>query len=107
MDAADLRSHCLTFCDALHAHHEGEDNTLFPHLGTETLELAETLTRLQAEHRVVARLLERIRRLLDHGGTGIGEELDQRATDLEAHLDYEEEQLVPILNRMLTLPEEV
>ncbi|MEV6034515.1 hemerythrin domain-containing protein [Nonomuraea sp. NPDC052116] len=107
MDAADLRSHCLTFCDALHAHHEGEDNTLFPHLGTEHVELAETLTRLQAEHRVVARLLKRIRRLLDHGGTGIGEELDRLATELEAHLDYEEEQLVPILNRMLTLPEEV
>ncbi|GAA3164171.1 hemerythrin domain-containing protein [Nonomuraea salmonea] len=30
MDAADLRTHCLTFCDALHAHHEGEDGALFP-----------------------------------------------------------------------------
>ncbi|WP_327589592.1 hemerythrin domain-containing protein [Nonomuraea sp. NBC_00507] len=105
--AADLRTHCLTFCDALHAHHEGEDNALFPHLGTEHPELAETLTRLRSEHRVVARLVERIRRLLDHGGTGIGEELDRLAIELEAHLDYEEAQLVPILNKMLTLPEEV
>lgn len=105
--AADLRTHCLTFCDSLHAHHEGEDNALFPHLWTEHPELAETLTRLRSEHQVVARLLERIRRLLDHGGTGIGEELDRLATELEAHLDYEEEQLVPILNKLLTLPEEV
>jgi hypothetical protein len=55
----------------------------------------------------VARLIERIRRLLDHGGTGISEEIDRLATELEAHLDYEEDQLVPILNKMLTLPEEV
>ncbi|MGW4664904.1 hemerythrin domain-containing protein [Streptosporangium sandarakinum] len=105
--AVDLRTYCLTFCDALHAHHEGEDNALFPHLGTEYPELAETLTRLRSEHRVVARLMERIRQLLDHDGTAIGEELDRLATELEAHLDYEEKQLVPILNKMLTLPEEV
>jgi iron-sulfur cluster repair protein YtfE (RIC family) len=105
--AVDLRTHCLAFCDALHAHHEGEDSSLFPHLGTEHPELAEALTRLRSEHRVVARLMERIRRLLDHGGTEIGEELDRLATELEAHLDYEEEQLVPVLNKMLTLPEEV
>jgi len=103
----DLRTHCLTFCDALHAHHEGEDNALFPHLGTEHPELAETLSRLRSEHRVVARLMEQIRQLLDHDGTEIGEELDRLATELEAHLDYEEEQLVPILNKMITLPEEV
>ncbi|GII78601.1 hypothetical protein Sru01_35830 [Sphaerisporangium rufum] len=105
--AADLRTHCLAFCDALHAHHEGEDNALFPHLDAGHPELAETLTRLRSEHRVVARLVERIRRLLDHGGPGIGAELDRLAAELEAHLDYEEEQLVPILNEMVTLPEEV
>ncbi|SEU34711.1 hemerythrin domain-containing protein [Nonomuraea wenchangensis] len=105
--AVDLRTHCLTFCDALHAHHEGEDNALFPHLGSEHPELAETLARLRSEHQVVARLMERIRQLLDHDGTAIGEELDRLATELEAHLDYEEKQLVPILNKMLTLPEEV
>lgn len=104
---ADLRTHCLAFCDALHEHHEGEDDALFPHLGAEHPELAEVLTRLRSEHRVVARLMERIRRSADHGGVGVGEELDRLATELEAHLDYEEEQLVPVLNTMLTLPEEV
>ncbi|TDC08959.1 hypothetical protein E1267_08965 [Nonomuraea longispora] len=50
---ADLRTHCLAFCDALHLHHEGEDRRLFP------------------------------------------------------HLDHEEEQLVPVLNRLLDLPDDV
>ncbi|GGP84974.1 hemerythrin domain-containing protein [Streptosporangium pseudovulgare] len=104
---ADLRTHCLTFCDALHAHHEGEDGALFPHLRTEHPELAETLDRLREEHRTVARLISRIRSLLDEGGQGVGDELDRLAEELEAHLDYEEEQLVPVLNRMATLPDDV
>ncbi|GAA2215765.1 hypothetical protein GCM10009850_112330 [Nonomuraea monospora] len=102
---ADLRTHCLAFCDALHLHHEGEDGTLFPHLGAEHPELAGALTRLRAEHQVVSRLMSRVRALLDAGGDGVRAELDRLATELESHLDYEEEQLVPILNRMLTLPE--
>ncbi|MEV0619106.1 hemerythrin domain-containing protein [Nonomuraea sp. NPDC050404] len=104
---ADLRTHCLAFCDALHLHHEGEDNALFPHLGTEHPELAGVLARLRAEHQVVGGLLARIRRVLEGGGEEVGEEIDQLATRLEAHLDYEEEQLVPVLNKMLTLPDDV
>ncbi|WP_431910391.1 hemerythrin domain-containing protein [Nonomuraea jabiensis] len=103
----DLRTHCLAFCDALHAHHEGEDGALFPHLASEHPELAQALERLRAEHVVVARLMERIRLLLDQGGEGVEAELDHLARELEAHLDYEEEQLVPILNTMDTLPDEV
>jgi iron-sulfur cluster repair protein YtfE (RIC family) len=101
----DLRTHCLAFCDALHAHHEGEDAVLFPHLGAEYPELREVLTRLGTEHRVVARLISRIRDL--QGGDEVGAELDRLADELEAHLDYEEEQLVPLLNQMTTLPEGV
>ncbi|MEV4356296.1 hemerythrin domain-containing protein [Nonomuraea sp. NPDC049625] len=103
----DLRTHCLAFCDALHAHHEGEDGALFPHLAGEHPELAEALERLRAEHVVVARLMERIRVLLNEDGDGVAAELDRLARELEAHLDYEEEQLVPILNTMETLPDEV
>ncbi|MGN9845537.1 hemerythrin domain-containing protein [Nonomuraea sp. H19] len=102
---ADLRTHCLAFCDALHAHHEGEDSGLFPHLGGEHPALAEVLDRLRAEHRVVTQLMERIRKLLDGGGEGIEDELGRLAGELEAHLDYEEAHLVPILNEMTTLPE--
>ncbi|MEW9553055.1 hemerythrin domain-containing protein [Nonomuraea sp. NPDC050783] len=112
LPGGDLRTHCLAFCDALHAHHEGEDNALFPHLATEHPALADVLERLRAEHRVVSRLMDRIRRLLDGDGTkdasgDVADELARLADELEAHLDYEEEQLVPVLNRMTTLPENV
>lgn len=102
--APELREHCLAFCDALHAHHEGEDSVLFPHLDGEHPELAEVLARLRAEHHVVAGLLARVR-ALSGAGDGVREELDRLATELEAHLDYEEEQLVPLLNRLTTVPE--
>ncbi|MFF0860182.1 hemerythrin domain-containing protein [Nonomuraea sp. NPDC003560] len=100
----DLRTHCLAFCAALHAHHEGEDAVLFPHLAAERPELADVLARLGAEHRVVARLVARVR---DLAGTdaSAGDELDRLAAELEAHLDYEEEQLVPLLNGMTSMPE--
>ncbi|MBT2233947.1 hemerythrin domain-containing protein [Nonomuraea sp. NEAU-A123] len=101
-----LREHCLTFCDALHAHHTGEDGVLFPHLEGAHPELAEVLARLRAEHQVVARLLARIRELPDGGDTDdVGAELDRLSRELEAHLDYEEEQLVPLLNAMTDFPE--
>ncbi|MER6578702.1 hemerythrin domain-containing protein [Nonomuraea sp. NPDC001023] len=103
-DGFDLRTHCLAFCDALHAHHEGEDAVLFPHLAAERPELADVLARLGAEHRVVARLVARVRDLAGAGASA-GDELDRLAAELEAHLDYEEEQLVPLLNGMTSMPE--
>ncbi|WP_067168541.1 hemerythrin domain-containing protein [Microtetraspora niveoalba] len=106
MRAPDLREHCLTFCEALHAHHTGEDDVLFPHLDGLHPELTAVLDRLREEHRVVGRLLARIRALAGAGGrTEIGAELDRLAGELEAHLDYEEEQLVPLLNAMTDMPE--
>jgi iron-sulfur cluster repair protein YtfE (RIC family) len=111
--APDLREHCLTFCDSLHAHHSGEDDVLFPHLGGLRPELAGVIDRLRREHRVVGRLLARIRALAGsersgEGGTAeIGTELDRLTRELEAHLDYEEEQLVPLLNGMTDMPEDL
>ncbi|MFF5210155.1 hemerythrin domain-containing protein [Streptosporangium sp. NPDC000396] len=101
-----LREHCLTFCEALHAHHVGEDDVLFPHLDGLHPELAEVLARLRNEHQAVARILARIRALTETGDqAAIGAELDRLAGELEAHLDYEEEQLVPLLNQMIDIPE--
>ncbi|GAA2303707.1 hypothetical protein GCM10010149_61590 [Nonomuraea roseoviolacea subsp. roseoviolacea] len=126
MRAPALREHCLTFCEALHAHHSGEDDVLFPHLDGLHPELAAVLDRLRDEHQVVARLLARIRALVGAGespeggadataeadadvapgpGTDVAEELERLARELEAHLDYEEEQLVPLLNAMTDMPE--
>ncbi|WP_214416556.1 hemerythrin domain-containing protein [Sphaerisporangium fuscum] len=103
-----LREHCLTFCEALHAHHTGEDAVLFPHLDRLHPELASVLTRLRDEHQVVARILNRIRTLVDSGAPdGVEAELERLTEDLEAHLDHEERELVPLLNQMIDMPEDL
>ncbi|MEV4108973.1 hemerythrin domain-containing protein [Nonomuraea sp. NPDC049695] len=103
-----IREHCLTFCQALHAHHAGEDDVLFPHLDGLHPELAAVLTRLRGEHQVVGRILAQIRTLLDTGDPAeLATELDWLGAELEAHLDYEEEQLVPLLNKMIDVPEDL
>jgi iron-sulfur cluster repair protein YtfE (RIC family) len=38
---------------------------------------------------------------------GTKTELDRLAAELEAHLDYEEEHLVPLLNEMIDIPEDL
>ncbi|MDP9844352.1 hemerythrin domain-containing protein [Streptosporangium lutulentum] len=103
-----LREHCLTFCEALHLHHTGEDNVLFPHLADRHPELADVLARLRSEHHVVARLLAQVRALVATGDAdAIAAELDRLTGELERHLDYEEEQLVPLLNQMTDMPEDL
>jgi iron-sulfur cluster repair protein YtfE (RIC family) len=86
--AADLRVHCLAFCGSLTAHHTREDGA-FPEFERQMPELGPVLARLRREHAAIARRIE----------DGI-DDLDQLATELEAHLRYEEEQLVPALNRL-------
>ncbi|MBE3011161.1 hemerythrin domain-containing protein [Microbispora sp. NEAU-D428] len=71
---------------------------------------SEVLARLRREHRVVGRILARSRALLDNAAPGVdapevAAELDRLAAELEAHLDYEEELLVPLLNQMAEIPE--
>ncbi|HEX4223659.1 MAG TPA: hemerythrin domain-containing protein [Pseudonocardiaceae bacterium] len=64
--------------------------------------------RLSAEHRTVARILADIRILTEDGDPVlIGDELDRLAGELEAHLDYEEEQLVPVLNQLTDMPDNI
>ncbi|HEX2315153.1 MAG TPA: nitroreductase/quinone reductase family protein [Thermomonospora sp.] len=98
---AQLRVTCLTFCQGLHHHHTMEDGGMFPFLGEQHPELAATMQRLREEHRTVQRLLEELQELVTAEGTDRAELLagvERLTADLEAHLAYEEEQLVPILN---------
>ncbi|MEV0627510.1 nitroreductase/quinone reductase family protein [Nonomuraea wenchangensis] len=99
--AAQLKVNCLTLCQGLHVHHSREDDFMFPAMEGRHPELGPALERLRAEHAVVARLLEELRTLLaadDVAPDVLLAEVERLTAELEAHLDYEEEQLVPLLN---------
>ncbi|MFJ2864377.1 hemerythrin domain-containing protein [Kitasatospora sp. NPDC087314] len=92
-----LRTHCLAFCTALTAHHQGEDEGAFAHLVRERPELAGTVAKLVEDHEMITAILTRVRELADHaaespgeGLEAVGRELDGLAAILESHFAYEE-----------------
>lgn len=97
-----LRKNCLAFCDKLHGHHFNEDTHMLPGLAQAAPELAPVLDRLRSEHVVIGRILDDLQALLARIGTDGAEslrsEFERLAGELEAHLDYEEEQVVDALN---------
>ncbi|MEU2112146.1 nitroreductase/quinone reductase family protein [Streptomyces sp. NPDC019507] len=98
---AQLRVNCLTLCQGLHNHHTGEDTALFPFLAGRYEELAPVMDRLREEHGKIAALLDELRRVVtaDDADPGLVQAEVGRLTDeLEAHLAYEEEQLIPVLD---------
>ncbi|MER6947584.1 nitroreductase/quinone reductase family protein [Nonomuraea sp. NPDC000554] len=99
---AQLRINCLTLCQGLEHHHTIEDAHMFGALGEQHPDLAPALARLREEHQVVKRLLDDLQALLATEAPDpaqLLQEVERLTGELEAHLDYEEEQLVPILNR--------
>ncbi|MYQ85898.1 MULTISPECIES: nitroreductase/quinone reductase family protein [unclassified Streptomyces] len=96
-----IRQRCLAFCQALEFHHTSEDAHLFPGIARYHPHLTATFARLAAEHRAVARIQGELAALLADIGIADPErfrtELDRMSTELNAHLDYEEEQLLPLL----------
>jgi len=97
---AQLRVNCLTLCQGLHNHHTGEELGIFPLLAGRHPELAPALVRLRQEHERIAALLEELRRVVateDADPGHVLSEVERLTADLEAHLTYEEEQLIPLL----------
>ncbi|MFJ9444149.1 nitroreductase/quinone reductase family protein [Kitasatospora sp. NPDC101235] len=96
-----LRQHCLAFCDGLTHHHTGEDAAVFPALARSHPELADALARLGEQHLAIGRIKEELVALL--AGIAVTEperlrtELDRMSAELEAHLDFEEAELLPVL----------
>ncbi|GAA1276739.1 nitroreductase/quinone reductase family protein [Sphaerisporangium rubeum] len=96
---AQLRVNCLTVCQGLHMHHTGEDRGMFAALARQHPELAPTMARLHEEHERVAVILGELRKTLDGGDTAtLLTDVDRLIAELEAHLAYEEDQLIPILD---------
>ncbi|MEV6481584.1 nitroreductase/quinone reductase family protein [Streptomyces sp. NPDC051576] len=97
---AQLRVNCLTFCQGLHNHHTGEDLALFPHISEQHPHSAPALARLREEHERIAELMDELREALtaeDADPGGVRDEVERLTTALEAHLTYEEEELIPLL----------
>ncbi|MEU5048934.1 nitroreductase/quinone reductase family protein [Streptomyces sp. NPDC021096] len=96
-----IRQHCLAFCDSLTFHHTSEDAHVFPALAQHHPHLREPLDRLSEEHRTVSRIKDELLALLSDITTAdprrFRAELDRMAKELVAHLDYEEEWLLPVL----------
>ncbi|MEV6398540.1 nitroreductase/quinone reductase family protein [Streptomyces sp. NPDC051907] len=96
-----IRQHCLAFCQSLEFHHTSEDAHLFPTMAGHHPHLREAFDRLSAEHRTVSRIQNELAALLADIRTAdprrFRVELDRMTRELTAHLDYEEEMLLPPL----------
>lgn len=96
-----IRQRCLAFCQALEFHHTSEDEHLFPGIARYHPDLGDVFDRLRDEHRTVARIQGDLADLL--AGVGIAEpqrfrtELTAMSAELNAHLDYEDATIVPLL----------
>lgn len=98
---AQLRVNCLTVCQGLHGHHEHEDAGMIPALADQHPELAPVLDRLSAEHRTIAGLIDDLQRVIaekDADAPRVLAEVERLIDELERHLAYEEEQLIPVLD---------
>ncbi|MEU3726339.1 nitroreductase/quinone reductase family protein [Streptomyces sp. NPDC031705] len=99
-----IRQRCLAFCQTLEFHHTSEDAHLFPGIAAHHPHLAGTFERLREEHRTVARIQGELVSLL--GEVAIAEperfraELARMTAELTAHLEHEEETLLPLLEEV-------
>ena len=96
-----LRVNCLTACHGLHNHHTGEDLAIFPFLRRSRPETAPLLDRLRAEHGRLATLLADLQTAVsaaDADPETVRRDVERLTAELEDHLAYEEEQLIPLLD---------
>ncbi|MEU5401503.1 nitroreductase/quinone reductase family protein [Streptomyces sp. NPDC005963] len=95
-----LRINCLAMCQGLHNHHTGEDTMMFPVLARRHPEAAPVLERLGREHQKIAVLVDELQRVVaadDSEPRVLLAEVERLTRELEDHLTYEEEQLLPLL----------
>ena len=94
----DLLAHCLGFCAALTAHHEGEDGGLFAELLRVRPDLEATVDALEEDHWLIARILGTVQELARESQGGVTPERERRiqgeldglAAIMESHFRYEE-----------------
>lgn len=104
-----LLTHCLAFCSALAAHHDGEDTGMFAELLRARPDLRPAVSKLAEDHRLIAGILATVRDLAHEAGQAgrerreaIRRELDGLAAILESHFRYEERALGHALDQGVT-----
>lgn len=96
-----LRVNCLTVCQGLRYHHDSEESAMLPTLAHRYPELTPVVERLRQEHVRIAALLDALQGLVTAEGADARAalpEVDRLIGELEGHLAYEEEQLIPVLD---------
>ncbi len=101
-----LKFGCLHYCRFLHGHHTLEDVAVFPMVRQHDPSLGSVLDRLEADHRVVQTLTDRITAIAERvprDASGISRvELVEALGELEQllleHLAFEERSLGPLLS---------
>jgi len=97
---AQLRVNCLTACHGLHTHHTREDDGIFPFLERARPEQQPVLDRLRAEHERLAKLLAALQAAVsavDADPATVRQDVERLTAEVEDHLTYEEEVLIPLL----------
>jgi hemerythrin-like domain-containing protein len=97
----------------LHAHHEGEDELLYPLLVVRVPESKDLFSRMESQHAAVGLRLEEAREAVERfeisgsaqDGEGLASACRSLFDEVAAHLDEEEAEVVPIASRTVT-PEE-
>jgi iron-sulfur cluster repair protein YtfE (RIC family) len=100
--ARDLLSFCHGFCTALTGHHRGEDRGLFPAIAAAYPELRETLRKLEEDHALITQLVNGLRTVTERAGPTdeLEPHLDGIAAIMESHFQYEERQLLAVLDTL-------
>jgi alkanesulfonate monooxygenase SsuD/methylene tetrahydromethanopterin reductase-like flavin-dependent oxidoreductase (luciferase family) len=100
-----LGAYCAQYCRFVTGHHGLEDRSVFPHLRRSDPTLTPVLDRLESEHLVIHDVLEQLDEALVglvSGASGTAElqrVVDRLSQTLLEHLAFEEDELVPALDR--------
>ena len=111
--AAVVAAHLRELTVMLHHHHAGEDDLVWPRLHARTPLSAELVHRMERQHEQVGGLLAQVDERLPAWAAepgpaqreSLAETLDALAPALEAHLDEEEREVLPLVEQHLTAKE--
>lgn len=100
--SSDLLLFCSGFCDALTRHHEGEDRELFPAIAAAHPELRATLRKLEQDHSMIGSLVAALQAATERRmpRAAIDAHLDGLAAIMESHFQYEERELLAVLDAL-------